>query len=242
MRARPDVKDLPAEVREVADALITSLGDDLRALFWQGSWARGEQTPESDHDLLVVLKQADDETLLLMQRVFAGRKGWSTFVKTEDELRQFPLGGRLQFRYGLIPIYGDIERLPLTREAILAELQRFIVDINHECRYRIIHGATREYADADLPFVHKRNARWMYYMAKSAIMAMKARELLRGNDYPNTRRELRDRLSDADELAIVDTVDRWAELRPQYEEDCTPLALQLDAFARKLVAELEAGF
>lgn len=31
------------EVREVADALIDTLGDDLRALLWHGSFARGEQ-------------------------------------------------------------------------------------------------------------------------------------------------------------------------------------------------------
>ena len=46
------------------------------------------------------------------------------------------------------------------------------------------------------------------------------------------------RLDDCDDIAIVDLVERWPELRPRYEADITPLALQLDAFARRLVAGL----
>jgi hypothetical protein len=32
---------LPAEVREVVDALIQELKDDLKAILWHGSYARG---------------------------------------------------------------------------------------------------------------------------------------------------------------------------------------------------------
>lgn len=34
-------QQVPAEVREVADALIAAPGDDLRALLWHGSFAPG---------------------------------------------------------------------------------------------------------------------------------------------------------------------------------------------------------
>ena len=77
------------------------------------------------------------------------------------------------------------------------------------------------------------------YAAKLAVLALKARELLRGASYPETREQLRKRLTDEDELAIVDVIDLWEELRPKFEENATALALQLDAFARKLVHELQ---
>src|SRR2546422_1473209 len=88
---------VPQEVREVADELIEALGDDLAALLWHGSWARGEQTPESDHDLIVVLRRLNEDVLARMQAVFEDRPGWSTFIKTEEEIRNYPITGRLQF-------------------------------------------------------------------------------------------------------------------------------------------------
>ncbi|MBI2912732.1 MAG: nucleotidyltransferase domain-containing protein [Chloroflexi bacterium] len=228
--------DLPAEVRQVADALIASLGDNLRALLWHGSWARGEAKPDSDHDLIIILKRIDDDALLRMQKVFRGRAEWSTFVQTEEELRQYPPDGRPQFHFGLVPLYGDFQPPPFTRDNLLADLRVLARDIRFECRYRLLHREP-DYDEMEQHyrnFLRARNARMLRYAAKLAVLALKARELLLGRPYSLTREELRSRLADPDELAIVDIIDRWAELKPQYEQDTTPLALTLDAFARKL--------
>jgi len=242
--SEPETRDssraLPAEVREVADALIADLEDNLRALLWHGSWARGEQTPESDHDMIVVVRQMNEATLLGLSGVFDGRSGWSTYVKTEQELRHYPLTGRLQFHYGFIALYGGIDAPPVTREGIIEDLRRTATDVQHECRYRLIHGSGGKlYAGMDPAYARLRTARWMYYQAKLAVLALKAREVLRGQSYPLSRHELRRRLSDEEELAIIDIIDLWPALRQGFEEDVTPLALQLDAFMRKLVNELE---
>ncbi len=234
-----DATSLPAEVREVADELIAALGDNLTALLWQGSYARGEATPESDHDMVVVLRRVDDAILDRMRDVFAKRTGWSTFVKSEQELRQYPATGRLQFHYGCVPLYGAIDAPPFTRENIFEDIRRFVVDLNHESRYRLLHGRKHYDSHGDAAFGRVRNARILYYFAKTAVLAMKARQLLIEGAYPLTRAGLRSRLSDPVELQIVDTVDRWAELKPQYEADFAPLARMLDAFARKLGSELE---
>jgi predicted nucleotidyltransferase len=231
----------PAEVREVADASIAALGNNLRALLWHGSWARGEQTAESDHDLIVVVRRIDNDILRQMHDVFEGRRLWSTYVKTEEELRQYPLTGRLQFHYGCVALHGEFEAPPVTRKGLVEELRRSAVDIQHECRYRLIHGSGggQLYAGMDPAYQRLRVARWMYYQAKLSVLALKAREVLKGRPYPRTREELRTRLSDEDELAVVDIIDRWPELRPGFEEDVTPLALQLDTLMRKLVKELD---
>jgi predicted nucleotidyltransferase len=232
---------LPDEVREVADALIAALGDDLTALLWHGSWARGEQTAESDHDMIVILKRLDDETMRALRTVFEGRRLWSTYVKTEEELRQYPITGRLQFHYGFVALHGGFEAPAVTREGLIEDLRRAAVDVQHECRYRLIHGSGggQLYAGMDPAYARLRTARWMYYQAKLAVLALKAREVLMGRSYPLSRVELRRRLSDEDERAIVDIVDQWPELRPSFEEDVTPLALQLDAFLRKIVSQLD---
>lgn len=236
---RTDVA-LPPEVREVAESLIAALGDDLRVALWHGSYARGEAKPDSDHDLIIVLRRTDDDILLCMADVFRGRKDWSTFVQTEEELRQFPLDGRLQFSFGYMPLFGEFEPLPFTRESVLNDLRVLARDVRFESRYRLLHKEPlyEEMEPHYANFQRARNARMLRYTAKLAIMALKARELLFDRPYPVTREELRARLTDADEIAIVDVIENWAELQPQYERDATPLALILDAFARKLVAGL----
>lgn len=234
---------VPAEVREVADALIATLGDNLRALLWHGSWARGEQTATSDHDLMVVVRRVDEDVVRQMHDVFDGRHLWSTYVKSEEELRHYPLTGRLQFQYGFVALHGEFEAPAVTREGLVEDLLRSAADIQHECRYRLIHGsgAGMMYEGIDPAYPRMRTARWMYYQAKLAVMALKARELLRKHSYPETRAELRQRLTDRDEIALIDVIDRWPELRTKLEEDAMPLALQLDAVMRKLVAELDSG-
>ena len=234
-------QQLPTEVREVADALIAALGEDLRALLWHGSFARGEAGPESDHDLIIILKRIDDLLLLRMQEVFRGRPNWSTFVQSEAELNQFPADGRFQFHFGFQNLYGDFEPPPWTRENILAELRALSRGIRFECRYRILHKSAGEVADdaATRRFERHRDLRMLHYAAKWAVLAMKARELLTSGTYPETRAELRARLKHADDAAVVDLVERWGEREPEFRTDITPLALRLDAFARRLVAVIE---
>jgi hypothetical protein len=242
MKTRLDAPPgLTPEVHEVADSLVTTLGQDLQALLWHGSWARGEQTTESDHDLIVVVKRLDDDILMRLRALFAGRSRWSIYLKTAEELRQYPLTGRLQFHHGFKTLYGTVEPPRLLQEGLLEDLRRLAVDIQHECRYRLIHGSRKIDSGLAAEFVRLRNARWMYYQAKLAVLAMKAREVYAGRSYPATRAELRDRLSDANEVWVLDVVDRWPEWRGRVEEDSAPLALRVDAFARKLVHELDEG-
>jgi predicted nucleotidyltransferase/aryl carrier-like protein len=233
--------NLPAEVREVAEALIAELGDDLGAVLWHGSEARGEAMADSDHDVIIIMKRMDISILLRLQQVFRCRENWSSFVQTEEELRQYPPSGRFQFHFGLVPLYGDFEPPPWTRENIFEEIRMLALNIRFECRYRLLHKEP-DYGDMEphyRSFVRARNARMLRYAAKWAVMAMKARELVRDRPYPITREDLRARLTGLDEIAIIDLVERWTETGSSHEDDVTPVALQLDAFARKLVTELD---
>jgi hypothetical protein len=230
---------LPDEVHEVATSLIERLGDNLAALIWHGSWARGEQTSESDHDLIVILKDIDDEMLHRISEVFAGRKAWSTYVKTQEELRQYPSTGRLQFHHGAVVLYGKFEAPPVTKEGLLEELRRLATDIQHEARYRIIHGNTRDHRALAAEFFRVRNARGLYYQAKLTLLAFKSREVLFGAPYPATRADLRERLTDPDDLAMIDVIENWGTVKSQYEQDFTPLAYLLDRVGRNLVHQLD---
>ena len=233
---RTELRDLPEEERAVAEALISALGDNLIALAWQGSWERGEANAESDHDLFLVLRRLDQGLIGELTKVFAGRHHWSAYIKTEEELRQYPAHGGQQFYHGMSLLHGDFEQPPVTRENVLADLRHFAVEIGHDARYRLVHDRGPERASED----YSRHSRVLYYRAKEALVAMKSRELLPGRPYPVTRAKLRHRISGPDELAIIDLVEGWPEVKPQYESDFTLLAVLLDRFVRKLVSELPA--
>ena len=240
MTIRRDI-ELPAEVREVADSLVAALGTDLRAISSHGSWARGEAGPSSDHDMIVVLRRMDEGIAQRLREVFRGRANWSTFVQTEAEMRQFPADGRLQFYYGLVPLYGEFDPPPYTREDIVNDLRVLARDIRFECRYRLLHKQP-VYAQIDgqlAAFQKTRNVTMLGYACKWALLAMKARELLEGRDYPATRKELRQRISDYREIEALDIADSWADAKARYYDDPEPLALLLDGFARDLVSWLE---
>lgn len=229
---RTALRDLPDEERGVAEALIAALGDDLAALCWQGSWTRGEQTEASDHDFFLAMRRLDSGILDRIAGVMEGREDWSLFIKTEAELRQYPAHGRLQFRYGMTLLHGDFEQPPFEREHLLADIRALAIEIQHQSRMRL----TEPSAEDD--HWSERHPSLLYYWTKMAVLTMKTRELLRGEDYPQTRAELRTRTLDEDELAIIDVVERWAEVKAAYERDLTPLAQLLDRFVQRLVSEL----
>ncbi len=233
---RTAIADLPDEERQVAEALIAALGDGLAALAWQGSWARGEANAESDHDMFVTMRRLDSELLGKIAKVMAGRDSWSLFIKTEEELRQYPRHGRLQFRHGMTLLHGDFEQPPVARAEVLADVRHLANEVEQEARYRLVHKRDTRQASPD----HARHARILYYWAKMGVLALKGRELLNGRDYPLTREALRERISDETELALIDLVDFWPEFRPLYETDFVPMALLLDRFVRQFVSGLPA--
>jgi hypothetical protein len=140
-------------------------------------------------------------------------------------------------------LWGDFDPPPLTRESLVEDMRLQAVDIAHEARYRLVHDGPGTMAGLEPAVAAARRTRLLrilYYQAKMAVLAMKARELHRGSAYPETRAELRTRLSDPTELALIDAINSWADVKVGYEEDFRPLARLIDDFARGLVRGLDA--
>ena len=216
---------VPQAVQDVVRECVARFQDNLKAVLWHGSGARGEATPDSDHDIILIFWQIDDGVLLGLREVFSERENWSAYVRSEEEVRQQPGDRRLQLAYGFRVLHGEFQPLAVSRENVLAELRSLGEEIAFQCRYRLIHK------HGDWP----RQVRMMQYMAKNALLCMKARHLLRHGRYPETRAELLRLVDDPDERQIIGWVERWQELRPGFEADPSPLMLHLDAFTRRLL-------
>jgi hypothetical protein len=183
------------------------------------------------------MRRLDEDLIEKIAAVFRGRpEKWSTFIKTEEELRQYPAHGRLQFQYGVRLIHGDFVLPAVEREHILANMRDIANLVEHEARYRLIHRDLRTRAAAETA----RDGRLLHYWAKVLLLTLKDRELLAGGEYPVTREALRKRLTDADEVALLDVVDNWPQVKAEYERDFTALALLIDRVVRRLVSEMPA--
>ena len=108
---------------------------NLAALLWHGSWARGEQTPESDHDMIVVLKRNN-----WTMRCYAHADGVRRAARMVD-VRQdgggaaaVPADGRLQFHYGISAAVRRFRRAALCHaRGFSRTCVRSAADIAHEC-------------------------------------------------------------------------------------------------------------
>jgi len=55
-----DVVVVPSLLRDIKAALSRVYGDDLRGIYLYGSYALGDEDPESDLDLVIVLRDFED--------------------------------------------------------------------------------------------------------------------------------------------------------------------------------------
>jgi hypothetical protein len=226
---------VPKNVQQVVDECVTRFDDNLACALWHGSRARGEATAASDDDLILIFHRIDDGVLLGLREIFLRPEldTWSAYVLSVDELRAYPRDGRLQFHYGHRVLHGHFDPPPLNRDNLLADLRAIAREIRSYCRHPFLHHALAQHQPDTV-----RTAHLMYYMAKNAVTAMKARHLLHHGHFPETRAELRPLIEDPRECQIIDWVEHWHAIRPTFEADPTPLMLHLDAFARRLLESL----
>jgi predicted nucleotidyltransferase len=217
---------VPPQIRAALEDLIARFGDNLRAVLWYGSRARGEAQSGSDEDLMLLFRTVDESVLLGLRETFleAGRKRWSTYIVSDAEFRQLPVDRRLYFAHAFQTLHGDFEPLRLSQDDVLAYLRSKAREVLYQCRDRLINK------ERALPTVHR--------MAKYAVFLMKARHLYEHGYYPLTRTELSPLVNERDDRQIIEWVEGWDEVRPQFEKDPIPLILQLDAFARRLLDSL----
>lgn len=217
---------VPRNVQEVVEECVDRLGDNLRAVLWHGSRARGEGGDTSDDDVILILRRIDDGVLLSLREMFfaAGRGKWSSYALSEAEFQKLPINKRFRFAHGFQVLHGDFEPLSLSREEVLAYLRSCTREVVVQSRNRLIHKNT------SLPI--------MYRVAKFAVFAMKARHLLHSGHWPETRAELLPLIEDPNERTVIDWVERWAELSPEFKRDPVSFLLHVDAVGRRIIGSL----
>lgn len=171
---------------EFAQKLQNAFGERLLFVGYQGSYGRGEPTPESDIDIVAVLDEAgvgDLDTYRSLVRAMPQGELACGFICGKKELAAWP---RYDL-YGLVldtkPVLGDLRGLtpPLTEADAREALCIGAANLYHGACHTFLYGEDPEKA---LPG-----------LGKAAFFCLRLAALLRDGVYRATKRELREVLT-----------------------------------------------
>ena len=181
--------------RSLAQKLRKNFGPRLLFLGYQGSYARGEATPESDIDIVAILDHltpADLETYRSLARSMPHGDLACGFICGERELRKWPR--------------WDLLSLALDTKPVLGDLQAYLPDFTDRDRREALSAATSGlYHGACHAYIYGDRAGELPGLLKAAFFCLRLAVLCRTGRYVPTKRELSAALSgsERDLMALI---------------------------------------
>lgn len=138
----------------LAKKLKEAFGETLYFLGLQGSYRRGEATPDSDIDVVVVFTHINVKILSEYQAVLRTMPHWEKacgFVCGETELFHWPAYDMLQLFYDTQPVYGTLDAVKgrITNESIAEAAMIGAANLYHAaCHHRIFQSCPAQHLAA----------------------------------------------------------------------------------------------
>ncbi len=184
-----------------AALLIQNFGGRIRFVGLQGSCARGENTDDSDIDVVVLFDAADTETLLRYRTLIDAlpeRARICGFVSGVETLARWSRTDLVSFYYDTVPFFGRLDAIvrPPDRLDALQAAHAGACAIYHACCHNLLH-ARDEGALAGA------------YKAARFVLAQLV--FARSGVYPADRTALLERLTTPERAVLEAAEDVWAE-------------------------------
>ena len=111
----------------------------------QGSYNRGEATPQSDIDLVVILEKLGFEEIKQYKNILKKMPYYEKtcgFISSRDEIQNLSKEDMFQFYYDTKNLYGRLEDIitPPDNEDIKTAVKRGIENIYHACVHSYLHA------------------------------------------------------------------------------------------------------
>lgn len=171
------------------DAVQSCFGGRLLCVGLQGSRARGEETPESDIDVVVILDRLDFCDLQAYDAAVSRlphRDKLCGFVSGQAELAAWDKAELFQFVFDTKILYGSLDFITLgTEEDLRRAIHSGACGLYHACVHNILHEKSPEllrelYKSAFFVLQAKRYAETGQYISGKAEMRQLAEGLDRG--------------------------------------------------------------
>ena len=186
--------DINAWMNDFLQRLNNTFGNRVWFVGLQGSFGRGEATPTSDIDTVVILDELsarDIEVYNAMLDTLPQRERICGFLSGKDEILNWEPSDLFQFYHDTIPIKGSLDEVlaVIDEIAVNRAIKIGACNIFHQCVHNMLHEKSEDIL------------RGMY---KSASFVLQAIVFKRTGNYIKNKKELLT-VALPDERAIVDS-------------------------------------
>lgn len=161
--------------------LKEEFNEELLFIGLQGSYNRGEATPQSDIDLIVILETLDFQNLTKYKNILNNmpyKEKACGFISGKKEIQNWSKSDLFQFYYDTKPLYGKLSEIIEP-----PEIEDIKKAVKSSCE-TIYHSASHSY-------LHSPNARSdLISMYKMSFFVLQAKYFINNKKYISTKREL----------------------------------------------------
>lgn len=155
----------------------------------QGSYNRGEATPESDIDLVVILDKLSFEDLKEYRKIInemPNKELACGFISGKNKLQNWSKADLFQFFYDTKPLIGNFENI--IQPPIIEDIKKSIKTSSETLYHAAVHS-----------FVHSTNyMEDLQSLYKMTFFILQAKYFVETNIYIKTKKELAECLNNAD--------------------------------------------
>ena len=181
--------DIDEWLNLVINKLKEAFKENLLFVGLQGSYNRGEATPESDIDLVVILDNMTFEDLKIYRSIIDNmpqKNKACGFISGKNEIQKWSKPDLFQFFYDTKSLFGNLE--DIIQSPSVADIKKAI-KTSYENLY---HSATHSFVHSDDYIMDIRN------LSKMAFFILQAKYFVETNNYIPTRKQLLECLSGID--------------------------------------------
>jgi len=212
-------------LRKFKNRAIAALGENLVCLLHHGSRAKGEAHPESDYDVIVIVKEIDESVLKAMQKLFERNPHFSSYVLSVRDLETMPKAHLLEFVYAK-PLYGKFKVEPPTSEDVRQYLSFSRREELSMIRHFLLH-----------PHPPERKAKYIYYGLKFVYVYLSFLVFIESAKLPPTRKEtkayFKQKRSSPLGVRLLQILDNWKVHRDKVAKDPDRYLFMLECFFRE---------
>ena len=185
--------DIDEWLNIVINKLKEAFKENLLFVGLQGSYNRGEATPESDIDLVVILDNMTFEDLKIYRSIIDNmpqKNKACGFISGKNEIQKWSKTDLFQFFYDTKSLFGNLE--DIIQSPSVADIKKAI-KTSYENLY---HSATHSFVHSDDYIMDIRN------LSKMAFFILQAKYFVETNNYIPTRKQLFECLSGIDKKIL----------------------------------------
>ena len=205
--------------------VVKALQDNLVCLLHHGSRAKGEARPDSDYDVVIIVKQVNTQVIEILKDTFSKHPQFSFYLLSLDDLETMPSDRYLEFHKAK-PLYGSLKMKSPTKEEVINYINYKRIDLLGAIRHRLI-----------LPHSDERKMKWVYFDLKDVYICLSFLAFSECGILPSTRKETivyyKQRQRHSLGTHLLKILDNWDSYKEDVIRNPDSYLLLLEEFFRK---------